>query len=209
MFKNYQMTILEEFVEELFEEHGIIEPRQLTIQELSSRLNVWVYFEEVTSRAFEAAPGMYSMFLNSRIPKSQQRLDFFHELCHLLRHAGNQVILPESFTRMQEIEAERFVLYATMPFTMISQLKLPDRRNSAIHSLAENFNVPFDLAEQRLDQIQRRSLQGSLNVMIRDFDQKQHCINPSWSYETQRILKQLDRQLIAKGLTGYRDKGLL
>lgn len=209
MFEHYQMTILEKFVENVYHQAGITEPNQLTIKELSRRLNVWVHYKPVGSRALESTSGMYSMFLDERLPPDQQRMDFLHELCHLLRHAGNQMVLPKSFTQMQENEAEHFVLYAAMPFSMISKLELPDRRGAAIHILAQTFDVPLKLAEQRLEQIKRRCLQGMFNSMIKDKEQESRYTEPNWSTETQRILKQLDRQLIAKGLPRYEDKGLI
>lgn len=92
----YQMTILEEFVENAYFRNGITDPEQLTVNELAYRLNVWVHYRPVGSRALEAVSGMYSMFLDERLPPEQQRLDFLHELCHLLRHAGNQMIMPKA-----------------------------------------------------------------------------------------------------------------
>lgn len=209
MFEHYRMTILEESLEATYATAGIIYPHQITVRELSQRLNVWVHFRSVSSRALEAASGMYSMFLDDRLPPDRQRLDFLHELCHLLRHAGNQMVLPESYTRMQEIEAEHFVLYAAMPFSMIRRMEIPDGRGSAIAVITESFNVPADLAEQRLDQLQRRTLRGIWNTVVSDHVQERRQMEPSWSQETMRILNQLNRQLIAKGLPGYQDKGLI
>ncbi|MCM3699252.1 ImmA/IrrE family metallo-endopeptidase [Paenibacillus macerans] len=209
MLSHYRMTNLEEFVEETYKRVGITSPHQITVKELSHRLNVWVHMSDVKSRALEAVPGMYSMFLDSRIDPDKQRLDFLHELCHLLRHAGNQMTMPESFTRMQEIEAEQFVLYATMPFSMISRLELPDRSSLAISFLAETFNVPTELAVQRLDQLQRRTIQGLFSVVTRNYEQEQKYREPAWSSETRRIINQLDRQLISRGLPGYEDHGLV
>ncbi len=209
MFSYYQMTILEEFVEATYKRVNITNPLQITVNELSQRLNVWVHMSDVKSRALEAVPGMYSMFLDSRLDPDQQRLDFLHELCHLLRHAGNQMTMPESFTRMQEIEAEQFVLYAAMPFSMISKLEIPDRSSLAIAYLAETFSVPAELAERRLDQLQRRTLQGIWYDIVRNHEQKQRHTEPVWSSETRRVINQLDRQLISRGLPGYEDHGLV
>ncbi|GIO36262.1 hypothetical protein J41TS12_11230 [Paenibacillus antibioticophila] len=209
MFAHYQMTILEEFLESTYEAAGIIYPHQITVEELSQRLNVWLHYKPVTSRALEAVSGMYSMFLDERLPADQQRLDFLHELCHLLRHAGNQISLPAAFTEMQEIEAEHFVLYAAMPFSMIKRLDLPNRRGLAVSALVETFHVPAAFAERRLDQLQRRVLQNMWNQISKEHENKMHHFEPTWSRETMRILKQLDRQLLAKGLPGYADKGLI
>lgn len=209
MFTYYQMTHLEEFVEGVYARHKITSPEQITVNELSYRLNVWLYYSEVRSRALEASSGMYSMFLDSRLPTEEQRTEFLHELCHLLRHAGNQMVMPEQFTRAQEIETEHFVLYAVMPFSMISRFPIPDHRSKALSYIVETFRVPADLAEQRLDQIQRRTLQGLMNATVRDYERELRYKEPRWSSETKRILKQLDKQLIAKGLAQYEDHGLL
>lgn len=205
MFSYYRMTILEEFVEETYKRVGITSPHQITVEELSQRLNVWVHLSDVKSRALEAVPGMYSMFLDSRLSEHQQRLDFLHELCHLLRHAGNQMTMPESYTQMQELEAEQFVLYAAMPASMLSQLTpIMPTMADAIPCLVEIFDVPLDLAAKRVDQIKRRIVDG-----YRQSKRKDQVHTHVWSRETNRILKQLDRQLIARGLPGYEDHRLV
>lgn len=209
MFNHYRMTTLEEYLEKIYATAGIVTPHQITVTELASRLNVWVHYEPVPSRALEAVYGMYSMFLDERLPPDQQRIDFLHELCHLLRHAGNQITLPDQFTQMQEAEAEHFVLYAAMPFSMIKRMEFPERRGTAIAILTETFGVPIELAERRLDQLQRRMLQGMWDSIAKDHEQEASQFGPTWSRETMRILKQLDRQLLAKGLPGYADKGLI
>ncbi|MNW51140.1 hypothetical protein D3C74_286190 [compost metagenome] len=92
---------------------------------------------------------------------------------------------------------------------MIKRMELPDRRGVAIAFLSESFQVPSDLAEKRLDQIQRRMLQDMWDVIAKDYEDKMHHFEPIWSAETLRIIKQLDRQLLAKGLPGYADNGLI
>lgn len=77
MFNYYQMTILEEFVEATYKRVNITSPLHITVKELAQRLNVWVHYRPVGSRALEAVPGMYSMFLDSRLDPDQQRLDFY------------------------------------------------------------------------------------------------------------------------------------
>ena len=168
MFRHYQMTALEEFLEVIYSRIGIIEPHQITVEEISHRLNVWVHYANVRSRALESVAGMYSMFLDSRTPSKDQHLEFLHELCHLLRHAGNQTVLPELFTQAQEHEANLFVMYAAIPFSMFAKLSIPDQRGEAINYIAHNFQVTHEFAEQRLDQIQRRELQGLFDAVMNE-----------------------------------------
>lgn len=168
MFEHYQKTVLEQFVEDMYESLGILTPCQITVDELAHQLNVWIHYADVKSRALESIGGMYSMFLDSRLSPEDQRIDFLHELCHLLRHAGNQIVLPELFTKMQEAEAERFVLYAAIPFSMVSRLPIPAQYNEAVSFIAKTFKVPVELAEIRLNQIQRRELQGRFDDATKD-----------------------------------------
>lgn len=165
MIKHYQMTALEMWVEELYEGIGITKVDQLNIDELARRLNVWIHYGPIVSKGLEIHPNMYSMNIDSRLSPTRQWIDFLHELCHLLRHSGNQSILPELFTKAQEDEAEQFVLYAAMPISIIAKLHLPTRRDKAIEYLFRTFAVPKDLAERRLDQIERREYQGVLDSL--------------------------------------------
>ncbi|WP_438350420.1 ImmA/IrrE family metallo-endopeptidase [Paenibacillus sp. FA6] len=162
------MTALEEFLEDIYLQCNIIEPHQITVDEISHRLNVWVHYMDIRSRALESVAGMHSMFLDGRIPSEEQHLEFLHELCHLLRHAGNQTVLPELFTQAQEDEANLFVMYAAIPFSMFAKLSIPDQRGEAINYIARKFQVTHEFAEQRLDQIQRRELQGLFDAVMNE-----------------------------------------
>lgn len=162
MFRFYETTALEQFVEKTYTDHGIHNPLQLTIEEVSRRLNVWIYYSVLGSKALERTDGLGSININKNKTSIKQWLDFLHELCHLLRHSGDQRIMPKQFTQAQEDEANNFVLYAAMPISMISKLSLPDNQTDAINFLASKFRVPLKLAKQRLEQIQRRIYQGKL-----------------------------------------------
>ena len=109
--------------------------------------------------------------------------------------------MPALFKHAQESEAEQFVLYAAIPFYMFAKLQVPDQRYEAIPFLAEHFHVPYGLAEDRLDQIQRRVLQGCLMAAAREADRKQPS-HATWSGETRRVMAQLERQLSSGGQGG-------
>ncbi|ASA23511.1 ImmA/IrrE family metallo-endopeptidase [Paenibacillus donghaensis] len=162
----YQMTVLEKWTEDLYKRMHLNQPSQINISYISDRLNIWVHYLDVRSKCIEASAGMYSMFIDNRLPSSLQRLEFLHELCHLLRHAGEDTLMPERFTSSQEDESERFILYAAMPYSMISRMPLPELREEAIQQVAAEFQVPVELALQRIDQIQRRILQGQLLAVM-------------------------------------------
>ncbi|CAH1059455.1 ImmA/IrrE family metallo-endopeptidase [Paenibacillus pseudetheri] len=162
----YQMTALEKWAEDLYKRLNLTQPSQISITYIAERLNIWVHYLDVRSKSIEASAGMYTMFIDNRLPASLQRLEFLHELCHLLRHGTNHILMPEHFTRAQEDESERFILYAAMPYSMISRMTLPEQREDAISYLAAEFQVPSELALQRIDQIQRRVFQGQLLAVM-------------------------------------------
>ncbi|MFE4711219.1 MULTISPECIES: ImmA/IrrE family metallo-endopeptidase [unclassified Paenibacillus] len=162
----YQMTVLEKWTEDLYNRLQIKQPSQISIEYISERLNIWVHYLDVRSKAVEASAGMYSMFIDNRLPSSMQRLEFLHALCHLLRHSGKRTLMPEIFTQDQEDESDRFILYASMPYSMISRMPLPEQRGEAIRYLSAMFQVPNELAVQRIDQIQRRIFQGQLLAVM-------------------------------------------
>ncbi|BFH16796.1 ImmA/IrrE family metallo-endopeptidase [Paenibacillus melissococcoides] len=162
MFEHYIMTQIEKYQEDLYRRIGVYHPGHLTIEEMAARLNVWLYFGPVGSKALEVRPGMYSVNIDSRLDPRQQWLDFLHELCHLLRHAGDQSMMPEQFTRAQECEANAFMLYAAMPISMIQRLHLPQSFDGCVETLTNEFRVPVGVAARRMEQIKRRCIQGML-----------------------------------------------
>lgn len=165
MFEHYRRTHLEDYVEELYIHHGIITPEDITITNISKPIDIIV--EYTTVKALKGASfltpfGKYLIVLDERRSPQEQRTDFLHELGHLLRHDGNQLVLPKSFIRYQEEDAEQFALYALMPFNMIERMELSPDRQRAINELAEAFAVGTELASKRYDQIIRREAEGAM-----------------------------------------------
>lgn len=209
MFTYYKETNLEQWISSALLENRIFTPTDLyDLEAVAEAFDVKLLFSDSPSFSDNQ---LRVIFINKHLDDAIVRLIFFHELCHVLRHVGDQRYMPELFEEAQEYEADAFVLYATMPFYMFSRLELPDRKWDAVHLVSETFNVTLDLAEQRLEQIFRREMQGKLATEHRSEEliSRRKSRQPTWSPETQRILKQLNRQLLAKGQSGYKDKGLL
>jgi hypothetical protein len=199
MLSHYHLTPLEQWIEALYQQHDIVSPEQLQITEISAKLNIWVYFMDMGSMAVEKN-GLFSVNIDRRLSAKEQWEDFLHELCHILRHSGDQMAMPAPLLNWQEKDAANFQLYAALPFSMIKGLKLPERQGEIIELLAEEFRVTHRLAADRLEQIQRRMLQGILDEEYRiQHDTQPRSANPAnWSKETQTILDKL-QQLKHKG----------
>lgn len=199
MIQHYTLTPLEQWIEDLYKQHNFMKPSELTIIDVASRLNIWTYFLDSGSQAIERN-GLYSICVDRRLSRAEQWEDFLHELCHVLRHSGNQIHMPNTYTEMQEIEANNFVLYASLPYYMIKELSLPNLNNEAIDLLIETFGVTHILAQRRLEQIQRRVLQGTFDYEVKCYTvrQQRKFTAENWSPETKAIMDKLE-QLKSKG----------
>ncbi|UQZ34556.1 hypothetical protein C2I18_14130 [Paenibacillus sp. PK3_47] len=150
---NYFKTPLEQSIQDVYLENGILTPEDLTIERVSEMFQVDVVFEQVIT--FSDNQSMV-IFLQSGVEQTEQRKSFYHELGHVLRHAGDQRLMLKLFRQLQEADAERFSLYAAMPFFMFERIKLPAEEETAAGYVSKLFKVPPEFTLLRLRQIQRR-----------------------------------------------------
>lgn len=163
MLSLYKCTPFEQWVEQICRKYRITTPEHLTIEYVSSRMNIWVYYQPFRSSHIDRGLGMYSVNVDARLSPEEQWEDFLHELCHVLRHSGNQFCMPESFLQWQEQDANSFVPYAAIPFFMLNRMELPPHQNDLIGLITHTFRVTRELARRRVEQIQRRILQTILH----------------------------------------------
>ncbi|WP_025693049.1 ImmA/IrrE family metallo-endopeptidase [Paenibacillus zanthoxyli] len=164
MFKHYKKTHLEDFVEQLYIQHDILTPEDITVPTISKGLTIKIEYARITSMSHRLRSGKHVIILDERGTPQKQRGDFLHELGHLLRHEGNQLLLPKPFVQYQEEDAEQFILYALLPFFMIECLELSPDRKQAVQQLAETFTVGTELASKRYNQIMRREYEGAMTT---------------------------------------------
>ncbi|NJJ37875.1 ImmA/IrrE family metallo-endopeptidase [Paenibacillus apii] len=149
----YFKTPLEQTIENHYRSLGIIHPIDLSVEKVSQAFGVEVYYKNFKSFSDNE---LYVIVLNQQDGLFQQRKTFFHELAHVIRHSGDQRRMPELFRQMQEADAERFSLYASMPFFMIESIPLLAAEEEAAGQLATVFHAPPEFALQRLRQIRER-----------------------------------------------------
>lgn len=137
---NYTKTHLEDFVEALYNRIDITKPEQLDPEIISARLGITLDYVRGPSKSVYAA-GIVVIVLNNELPPALQWQDFAHELAHVLRHTGNQHLLPPSFKQFQEWQADHFASHFCVPTFMLEQLNLPWDRKEAIAMIAEQFGV--------------------------------------------------------------------
>lgn len=157
MFRHYFETPLEQWIRNKYIRHQILFPTDLDIEHIAQSFGIELIFESCPpfSDTEEAV-----IFLDKRSDELTRRTVFYHELCHVLRHSGDQRRMPRLFREAQEADADAFLLYAAIPYYMLKSLELPGTRSEVAEFIAMTFQVTPTLAAQRLNQIMRREYNG-------------------------------------------------
>lgn len=163
MLHLYERTYLEEWVEGLYKQIGITSPSDLTIENVSARLRIGVTFAPGVSDEVIFDADYAHIFINSLHCPQRQWEVFCHELCHPLRHLGNQLLLPDEFRKWQERDAQAFQFYAAVPFFLLQKLELPDHEKELIDLLSVEFGVTHRFAKRRWEQVLRRIARSRLH----------------------------------------------
>ncbi|RAS75209.1 ImmA/IrrE family metallo-endopeptidase [Priestia endophytica] len=144
MEEPYVPSHMEEQISREYIKRGIIHPEDLTVSNIISRFELEIFHHSYVSFRIEEN-GCHFIFMNTKLPMMEFKKVFFHELCHVIRHEGEQDHMPYPFKELQEWEADNFVKYAMIPYHMIHLTK--DR---PLPYIAELFDAPIDLCEERL-----------------------------------------------------------
>lgn len=147
----YQTTLLEDWIKDFYFELGIFHPHQLDMLDIIYRLGLSVKYMDISSRFYDDV-----VIIDERLNKSEQWQEFGHEFCHDRRHEGNQLILPESFIKLQEYQAAIFAYHFCVPTFMLLKMELPSTRGQAIKLISETFNVTCEFAEKRLTMFENK-----------------------------------------------------
>lgn len=149
----YTQTYLEDFISNLYKNLGILKPDQISEDNIATKLGI-LFFRENGPPSHIRVCGVDAIYVDARDSPKKQREQFFHELCHVLRHVGNQSIIPLSLREWQEIDARRFTKCAAIPFEMVKDWDL--RNDNIIQKASDTFCVTEELCQERLLQIRNR-----------------------------------------------------
>ena len=152
---NYQMTNLEKEVQALYSSLNIINPSQLDFHLIANKLNLPLFIGKWESKAMKYR-GKHMIVLNENLSKSEQWEVFGHELCHILKHTGNQLVIPHSFRELQEAQANNFMFHFCVPTFMLLKINFPSYRNRGIKLIADTFNVTIPFAQKRLERYENQ-----------------------------------------------------
>jgi Zn-dependent peptidase ImmA (M78 family) len=99
---------------------------------------------------------LLSIILDIYKSEQEQWEDFGHELAHILWHGGNQIEMPDTLARFQEVKANNFALQFCVPTFMLLDLVIPHNLNEAVFFIMETFNVTGDFARKKLMHLERQ-----------------------------------------------------
>ena len=167
----YTYSHLEDWIENFYREIDITIPEQINFEYIAEMLGIRVYFKPVPSFSFKYY-GKYRIVLDERKNRKEQWNDFAHELCHVLKHYGNQFIMNKMFRQLQEFQANNFMYHFCIPTFMLLKMTLPQLESEAIKLIGDTFNVTYPFAAKRLEMYKRKQFSLLLNKTIT----KQICI---------------------------------
>lgn len=146
---------IDKWVSRLYRTMGIYKPEDIEEKKIARNLGIHLTYSD--KRCFARDEGNFKLInINKDLDKITQREIFYHELCHILRHAGYQYkIMPNAFRELQEWDSSHFTRYAAIPFHM---LKYIDFKSPAfIQEMSKMFRVSEEICQYRVDHIYRNA----------------------------------------------------
>ncbi|MEI2466627.1 ImmA/IrrE family metallo-endopeptidase [Niallia taxi] len=159
----YPTTALEDWVTNFYLRLNIQLPQEINEDNIAKEQRIFLHRKKIAP--FYQIVGRYrGITIDIRESKNMQREMFFHELCHILRHSGNQILMNKAFRELQEWDTKNFTKYAAIPHHMIQYIPLTDE--NVIDHMVSIFKVTPKLCEERLIQIKKGINQSSLKNCV-------------------------------------------
>jgi hypothetical protein len=148
----YRTTALEDWVSNFYKRLKIYTPSDINEKKIAYNHCVYLNYREENSHYINGR--FKSITVDERQDPLTQREIFFHELCHILRHAGRQSMMSAAFRELQERDSRHFTRYASIPYHMLKYLDLESP--GVIEEMSGMFKVTPELCVERLLQIQSK-----------------------------------------------------
>lgn len=156
----YKTTALEDWIIKKYIKMKIQHPSQIDMKNIARYFSIYINKTGLPSTHYILGRCRI-IYLQETLTPEQKREVFFHEFCHIQRHAGVQSNMPDPFRELQEWDAVTFTLYATIPYHMIQFI--PFDEIGCIEETARIFKVTPELAEKRIEQIKRKMINHTLS----------------------------------------------
>ncbi|WP_406945717.1 ImmA/IrrE family metallo-endopeptidase [Halobacillus sp. SY10] len=170
-------TSLENYVFKLLNSIQVSKPDQLDIELIARNLDIDLEYWEKPSEAMVIEKKGY-IFLNNALSKNEQKLDFGHELAHVLMDCGQQYGMPELFREYQEWKADAFAFHFCVPTFMLEEMDIPFDIYKATRLIQKTFKVTAEVAVKRLKQYEnKRQEERYLIEMQRKCTERDRILN--------------------------------
>ncbi|UUI41138.1 ImmA/IrrE family metallo-endopeptidase [Oceanobacillus oncorhynchi] len=156
---------LEDYIYELYLKIGITEPKELDLQIVARKLSVEILDKKKTYM-FED-----EIFLEPGTDR-ERWMNFGHEICHYLRHCGNQLNMHQLFIDLQEYQADYFAYHFCVPTFMLEDLKV-----NCVADIMKHFNVDCEFALRRLEMYENKQIDYSPNYATYQIAENQNNRN--------------------------------
>lgn len=143
-------THIEDYIIELYKYMSISQPEQIDLELIADKLGINLKYHTTTFRFKNNIVLEYAS-------KQKQWQLFGHEVCHYLRHHGNQLKMAESFKALQEYQANYFAYHFCIPTFMLDKFS-----KLSVTEIMCLFNVEFEFALRRLEMYQCKVMIGGL-----------------------------------------------
>lgn len=177
----YTMTPLESWITKVYKRNGIDYASDLDMDYIASIFG-GVISDTMTQSHVRWEDDEYRffvVFLNEDLGYKQRRLEFFHELCHPLKHIGMQDRLPLHYRQMQEVQASHFQMYAALPFYLFEKF-IETPSHIFLQTMSEEFQLPETFIKQRMSQINRRIYTGKSAAEFKANFRTELACHPYW-----------------------------
>ncbi|UOQ95145.1 ImmA/IrrE family metallo-endopeptidase [Halobacillus shinanisalinarum] len=154
-FPAYTTTELEDWVSHWYKKRRFLYPVDLNIKKIAMEYEIFIHYKPLKT-VYARFGGYKEIVINSSLNYIDQREQFFHELCHAVRHVGKQTMMTAAFRELQERDAKHYTLYAALPHHMVKNYNLNDPE--IIERWSNDFKISQGLCEERLKQIKRRAI---------------------------------------------------
>jgi hypothetical protein len=156
-FSYYKPSPREEQLYRFYIRNRIYYPEDMDIFRIAEICKTHLHFYDGIPTTDQPDNGMPIILLDIRKSEPERRKNFFHELGHVFKHVGDQEKMHKPFLKLQENQADRFGLYASLPIYMLGDI-LRDvyTHESFEKNVAEQFNLPIEHVRKRLEQINNR-----------------------------------------------------
>lgn len=198
----YQMTTLEEDVQNLYTSLSIFEPDEIDMYCIADKFDIWIHYRDEKSE-MKCVNGLYSIILNENKTELEQWQDFAHELGHVIKHVGKQHELRIMFRNLQECQANNFMYQFCVPTFMLLNYEISNYMNisDGVPFISKKFNVTKEFAKRRLIHFRNQCQQSISDEKHRRRIEALYPKAPPYSAETNAILNKLHKQLEKKGVT--------